>query len=309
MVDPDTFLTALYVTVDDIVRTLPQRVQPGPAPALTPSEVVTLALLGQWRRFGSERAFYRYARRRLRGAFPTLPHRGQYNRLLRRCHAVIVAVGQRLAHRLDARTCCYEALDSLGVATRNVLRRGRGWLAGQATKGKCTRLGWYHGLRLLLAVTPTGAITGCGLAPATTSDQALADTFFAARHTPQPALPEVGLPARGAYVAAPGFEGAAWWRRWVQQYDAPLTCPPKASSTRTRCWPPALRRHHAAWRQIVETVNDRLLNVFGLAAERPHALDGLRARLAAKVSLHNFCLWLNVRLGRPPLAFADLVDW
>jgi 2-polyprenyl-6-methoxyphenol hydroxylase-like FAD-dependent oxidoreductase len=45
-----------------------------------------------------------------------------------------------------------------------------------------------------------------------------------------------------------------------------------------------------------------LLNTFRLARERPHALDGLQARLAAKVALHNFCLWLNVQLGREPLA-------
>jgi len=25
--------------------------------------------------------------------------------------------------------------------------------------------------------------------------------------------------------------------------------------------------------------------------------------------LHNFCLWLNLQLGRDPLAFADLLDW
>jgi hypothetical protein len=39
------------------------------------------------------------------------------------------------------------------------------------------------------------------------------------------------------------------------------------------------------------------------------SLPGFQARLAAKVSLHNFCLWLNVHLGRDPLAFADLLDW
>jgi len=30
--------------------------------------------------------------------------------------------------------------------------------------------------------------------------------------------------------------------------------------------------------------------------------------LAAKAALHNFCIWLNQRLGRPNLAFADLID-
>jgi len=27
------------------------------------------------------------------------------------------------------------------------------------------------------------------------------------------------------------------------------------------------------------------------------------------VALHNFCIWLNEQLGRPWLAFADLLGW
>ena len=65
----------------------------------------------------------------------------------------------------------------------------------------------------------------------------------------------------------------------------------------------------ASIRQIVETVYDKLLNVFGLQRERPHDLSGVRARLAARVALHNFCIWLNEQLGRPRLSFADLLGW
>jgi hypothetical protein len=309
MVDANTFLTALYVLVDDMIVELPGVSHPGPVAALTTSEVVTLALFGQWARFRGERAFYRYARRYLRGAFPRLPDRGQYNRHLRRAHAALVAVGQHLAWLLDAPHCPYEALDAMGLVTRNCRRRGRGLLAGQAHKGWCSRLGWFWGFHLLTAVTPCGAITGYGLSATTVSDQARADTFLAVRHTPQAALPEVGRSASGVYVADTGCEGRAWWHRWATCYRAQVITPPKANETRSRCWPQALRRAHAGLRQIVETVNDRLLTVFGLEHERPHAVDGLRARLAAKVALHNFCLWLNVQLGRPPLAFADLVDW
>jgi hypothetical protein len=35
----------------------------------------------------------------------------------------------------------------------------------------------------------------------------------------------------------------------------------------------------------------------------------LRSRLAARVALHNFCMWLNKQLGRPLLSFADLLGW
>jgi hypothetical protein len=58
-----------------------------------------------------------------------------------------------------------------------------------------------------------------------------------------------------------------------------------------------------------ESVYDKLFNAFGLRRERPHELLGLRARLAARVALHNFSIWLNDQLGRPRLAFADLLGW
>jgi hypothetical protein len=216
MIDVDTFLTALYVSVDDLVRQMPRVPSPGPTAALSPSEVVTLALFGQWSPFPGEAAFYRYAAGRLRAAFPALPALSQFNRQVRACHRLLVAVGQRLAQRLDAPTCAYEALDSLGVVTRNVKRRGSGWLDGQAAKGWCTRLGYFHGLTLLLAVTPRGAITGYGLSVSTTSDQARADTFLALRHTPHPGLPEVGTSACHLYVTDTGFEGQDWWRQWAR---------------------------------------------------------------------------------------------
>jgi hypothetical protein len=65
----------------------------------------------------------------------------------------------------------------------------------------------------------------------------------------------------------------------------------------------------AGVRQIIESVCDKLFNAFGLHRERPHSIGGLRARLAARVALHNFCIWLNQQFARPRLAFADLLGW
>ena len=91
-------------------------------------------------------------------------------------------------------------------------------------------------------------------------------------------------------------------------YQVDLVTPPHQSSTRQH-WPKALRRWLAGLRQIIDTVNDKLLNTLRLARERPHDLTGFQARLAAKVAMHNFCIWFNLHLGRAPLAFADLLDW
>jgi hypothetical protein len=61
-------------------------------------------------------------------------------------------------------------------------------------------------------------------------------------------------------------------------------------------------------RQIVETVWAKVHHTFGLNRERPCARTGFQARLAANIAVHDFCIWLNEQLGRPSLAFADLVD-
>ena len=90
MVDVDTFLTTLYVLVDDFCMfSLPPAPHPGPQAALSRSEVVTLALFGQWQGFGSERGFYHYAPRHLRAAFPALPAREQCNRQVRQRDRVV----------------------------------------------------------------------------------------------------------------------------------------------------------------------------------------------------------------------------
>jgi hypothetical protein len=307
--DRDTFLTTLYVMIDDFCQSsgFHEKHRPGPAASLSCSEVVTLAVFGQWAQFKSERAFYRYAWHRLREAFPTLPDRAQFNRLQRHYRDAIVAFGLYLVEHMQAQHCLYEALDSSGIPTRDAKRRGTGWLAGQADIGWSNRIGWYEGFHLLSSITPTGVITGFGFAAGSCNDHTLAETFFAARKLPSPRLSSVGAPAQGVYVADKGFAGDHLHQHWKALYQAEVVSAPHQRS-KIR-WPKAWRRWVAGLRQIIETIYDKLLNTFRLARERPHALDGFQARLAAKVALHNFCLWLNVQLGREPLAFAELLDW
>jgi len=311
MRDLDTFLTTLYVMADDFCQSqMPPDEKPviGRPQCLQCSEVITLALFGQWAQFESERAFYRYAEQHLRAAFPDLPDRGQFNRLMRAHRDGITAFGLHLAQVMQAQNCAYEVLDSTGIETRDAKRRGAGWLAGQADIGWSTRLGWYEGFHLLLCVNPVGVITGFGFGPASTHDQPLATTFFAARAESSLGLRSCGLPAQGFYVADKGFAGDQPKLQWQTESSACVVTPPHQSSKRER-WPKALRRWFASIRQIIETVNDKLLNTFRLARERAHDLTGFQARLAAKVALHNFCIWFNLHLGRAPLAFAELLDW
>jgi hypothetical protein len=307
--DVDTFLTELFVAADDFCQTdIPVRPTRGPEASLATSEVVCLACFSQWAQFRSQRAFYRYAQRRLRPLFPDLPARAQFNRLTRTAFAAIVAFSQHLAAQGQSQTDIYEALDTMGCRTRGLNRRGRGWLAGEANIGYCNRLGYYEGLNVITIVTPKGVITGFGLAPASTKEQPYAETFLAARAYQLPALCEVGPPAQGWYIADNGFCGCDRHTHWADAYGARVISPPQRYRTR-HPWSKAWRRWLAGLRQIVETVHEKLLNIFRLSLDRPHHLQGFRTRLAATVCLHNFCICLNINLGRDHLAFADLIDW
>ena len=308
MLDFTTFLTQLYVIVDDFCKGQPadQRGR-GRAASLSRSEVMTLALLSRWARFPTDRAFQRFAEKNLRTAFPTLPDRSQLNRLVRAQHASLAAFAVALAQQLGAATATDEAVDGTGVKVRNVKRRGWGWLDGLVQIGWSNNLGWYEGFNVLVAVTPEGVITGFGFGAANTSERHLASTLFAARQTSSAALPSAGRPARGPYLLDKGFSGARPRQQWLAQAQADTLAPPEKNHPHP--WPRVWRRLHAGLRQIVETVNDKVQHTFRLQSERPHCLAGFQTRLAATVALHNVCIWLNRQYGRKDLVFADLLDW
>lgn len=310
MLTPDTFLIALYVLADDYCKaryTAP--IRPGSAPSLCPSEILTLALFAQWSRFSSETDFYRYADHNLRPFFPTLPERSQFNRQLRNSADLIVGFFLYLVELLGAAKAPYQALDTAGAITRNLKRRGHGWLPGQADIGWSNRRGWYEGFHLLHSITPEGVITGFGFGSASVNDHPLAETFFALRHNPvRGYYAAVGRPAEGPYLADSGFAGLTNFAHWKTSYGAVVLAPPQKTQIQ-RGWTKRLRKWVASLRQIVETVFHKLFHTFRLEEERPHTLEGFQARLAAKMALHNFCIWLNRQLGRSSLSFADLIAW
>jgi hypothetical protein len=210
MIDPDPFLTTLYVMGDDFCKTsLPREMPPGPQAALTRSEVVTLALLGPWPGLGRDRGFSRSAQRHVRAALPAWPGREPCPRPGRQHDEALGACLLPLVPLLAAQRCPYEALDSSGLPTRAAKRRGAGWWPGLAAIGWRHRWGGYEGVQLLVAVSPCGASTGFGVGAARTQAPPLAEPCLALRWHPQPGLTRVGAPACGPYGVEKGFEGRA----------------------------------------------------------------------------------------------------
>src|ERR1700740_42422 len=171
MVCTDTFLTAVYVLVDEFCKQNRPSIDEetlwmtGRKRNLSRAEVVTLSVFGQWSRFRSEREFWNYCEQRLRPLFPALPNRAEFVRAQQRFRATTVGFALDLAQRLGQEDAPYEVIDRCGVAPRMCGRRGRDWMGGFANRGRCGRLGFFWGFQLMCAVTREGVITGFAVAP------------------------------------------------------------------------------------------------------------------------------------------------
>jgi hypothetical protein len=332
-VDLDTFFVTVYTLVDDLYRAELAPLKPaaeGRPTTLSDSEVLTLLLAGQWLG-NAERALYRHAARHWRTYFPRLGDRSSFNRRARELAGVLLRLVPLLAREVDAATAAYEVLDGVPVPLlrrcRGVKHRVFGDEAGIGRGG--SDRDWYYGCELLLAVTDAGAVTGFLLGPPATDDHWLADALLCWRRDPAapPWLPAdlppshrkgggrvgptgpiwprdaAGPPAAAPYLADGGFRGAIWARHWRADYGAVVLTPQALSPAKAA----PVRRQFAGWRQVIETVNGLLVEVFHLAFPRARSRRGLLARVAAKLAALNLALLLNRRLGRPPFALATLL--
>jgi hypothetical protein len=169
--DLDTLATALYVTIDDLLKTSPHlapwRPAVGIAPKLSDAELVTLAVMQALLGFTSEARWLRHAGRHLRHLFPYLPGQSGYNKRLRRTVELLRRVIRAIACDTTLWTDDVWVVDSTPVEcgrSRETAKRSA--LAGWATYGYCaSHSRYFWGLRLHLVCTLGGlpvmvALTG-----------------------------------------------------------------------------------------------------------------------------------------------------
>jgi hypothetical protein len=331
MLDTDTFLTTVYSLLDDRYQVEFARLRAhtvGRRPTLSDSAVRTLVVAQHW--FGlSERALVRRLRRTWQALFPTPLRQSACNRRVRGLSSVLSALVPRLAHDLPA--AAYAVLDGTRVPRERCRRARRQRLLAPAAdcgKGGVDRRSYWGG-KLLLAVTPQGAITGFVAGPASTEARWLADALLSGRARAPTAVWHGGLPPpkrrngrayvgpngplwprlgvgvqrpAWGYLGDTGVTGAWWDGHWQADYRATVLTP-QSYLPEDR----GARRAHASLRQIVETVNGCVKQQLGLGALQARSRWGLRARRAGKLVAHNVGMLLNQRLGRPLLAGATLV--
>jgi hypothetical protein len=326
--DLATFLTALYVIVDDFYQSHVQPRLPvcgGPPAQMSDSEVLCLGLAAQWRSgvpWKSERSLLRYVQQHLGHLFPTGLTQSAFNRRLRRLWGTFILIQNAVVDQL-VEAGAYDVMDGFPSPVAHGARSFcLGFLADRARIGKGGNDRYFYGVRMRMVITHTGVATGWALAAGNIQERWVAELLFSTRagmpgvrgpldaqtHQPQitpptdwlAALPSCGPASHKPILTDSGFRGEDWLEHWVKAYGIQVCPLPKAASRSQRCW-------WSSARQVVETAFAHLSENFGRKYPGAHSGWGLLMRVAARVAAYNLGMLLNRLLGRPDFAFATLI--
>ena len=339
--DLDTFFTKLYAYIEDWYTGHPEyqrQRQSGPAPRLSDSEVLTIAIAGQWRvgvPWQSERGLVRWMQKYGRGWFPQMLGRSQFNERVRGLWGVFIKLQQAVAEALSEPTEAYVAVDCLPLPAYSggqALKEAGHWLWDSTVGRGGTNGQFFYGDHLLVAVGPGYTVDGWLVGRAGVQDRWLLEAFLSTRagcpgfQGPAPdsghrraerALPPpsaqvgcllaVGQDTQRPYLADRAFNGQRWQTHWLNTYQACVISLPPANAPEASAWSVLAKRSLASRRQVVETVFARLTDVFGLKRLQAHSRWGQYTRLAAKMAAYHLGMWLNQGLGRPRGALGTLI--
>jgi hypothetical protein len=296
--DLDTLATALYVRVDDLLKTYPDRAPWPPAvgiaPKISDAELVTVAVMAALLGFTSERRWLRSARGQLRQLFPYLPKQPGYNKRLRKLADTFSWLIGMLARDTSLWSDDVWVADSTPVECgRSRETAQRSDLAGFAEYGNCaSHSRYFWGLRLHLLCTLHGLPVGFALTGAkaderhtlleiVTSDPDLAgragqiliaDKNYYGRQF-ETALPDLGINLlRPARKGEPERGGATYFK--------PL-------------------------RQVIESINDTLKGQLDLEAHGGRRITGVLVRIWQRLLALTAVIWhtIGARVKRSLIAY------
>ena len=283
----EDFCLWVYCTVDECWQELAPRCRrPGPAPACSDPELVTMALVAECCGWDQEtEAVSRWAAHR--DLFPRQPERSRFNRRRRQLQGAINHLRRLLLAALDLAADRQCVLDSLPVpAIRFHLVPGCNraeWQAYEARFGKVpSKRATIFGYKLYLLVTLNGVILDFVLAPANALELT-AGAELLAEHTDLTVLGDK------AFISAPVAAGLRERNR-----VALVTLPRR---NQRRQVPKEVQRALNAARQVAETVNSQLAEQFRVEVNHALSFWGLCARLYTKLTAHTLCVYLNRLFG------------
>jgi hypothetical protein len=293
--DLDTLATALYVTIDDLLKQAPHlapwRPAVGIAPRLSDAELVTLAVMQALLGFTSEARWLRYAGRHLRHLFPYLPGQSGYNKRLRRAGELLRQAIRVVACDTTLWSDDVWVVDSTPVECgRSRQTATRSELAGWAQYGYCaSHSRWFWGLRLHLVCTLHGLPVAVALVGAKADErQVLLDLLTVE--------PELVAARPGQLLLADKNYYGHEFERLLDELGLRLLRPARKGEAE-----PAGAHLFKPLRQLIESVNQTFKGQLDLERHGGRTGVGVAVRVLQRILALTAAIWHNDKIGQPTL--------
>ncbi|NJR41807.1 MAG: IS982 family transposase [Akkermansiaceae bacterium] len=296
MFSTEEFIIAVFCCVDDALKSLfkayPITIARGFAPHLTPAEVVTMELVGEYRGLDTDKGIWQYFRGHWHALFPELASRTSFTRQAANLWQYKHLLQQQFAEHLGVFDECVHLVDGLPIVLCNFRHAPRcASFQAEASYGYCAaKAEHFYGFHGHLSVTLKGVITGF--------------TVSAANGNEREALWETLEQVKGLVIGDKGYLSQSLQAE-LAEYGVELVTPVRANMNDKlpKAWTHLLLR----LRRLIETVNSQLSERFHFekvwARDRWH----LTSRINRKVLAHTVCCFLNHQMGRELLHFDTLV--
>jgi Transposase DDE domain len=279
MLPTEDLFVYVYVLIDDLIAAgaiaIPAR--PGPAPACSDAELLTIALVRHLLGRRSEAGFLAEVARDWAHLFPRLPHQSEANRRIRWLWGAFELFRRTLAARLPEDDCQQVDTSALPVKHPSRVRGPDQWTGpGNDLAARFGRDGahaeWFYGFRLAVK-TDLGSriVRAWGIVPAAVNERQIAEDLLDTGPPPRDLLADKGF-AGQAFAAAQATRGTA------------VLVPPAKGQRATM--PAILRQVIAEWRNRVETTFKEITDQMELARHGAHTFWGLLTRTAATIAAH-----------------------
>jgi hypothetical protein len=279
MLPTEDLFVYVYVLVHDLILAgavqIPRR--PGPAPACTDAELLTITQVRHLLGRRSESAFLAEVARDWGHLFPVLPHQSEANRRTRWLWGAFEQLRAILAARLPEDDCQQVDTSALPVKHPSRVRGADQWTGpGNDLAARFGRdaahAEWFYGFRLAVK-TDLGSriVRAWAIVPAAVSEREVATDLLEAGPPPRDLLADKGFNGRG-FAAAQAARGTA------------VLIPPGKKDR--AAMPSILLKVIAEWRNRVETTFSEITDQMELARHGAHTFWGLLTRTAATISAH-----------------------
>jgi len=276
----------VYVPIDDAIRrgevVIPPR--PGPEPACSDAEVLTVTVVRHLLARRSEAGFLAEVRRDWAHYFPRLPVQSEFNRRVRWLWGAFELLRQRFA--ATELPDSWQQIDTSALPVKHPSRQRGAEAHWDGPNGLRAGFGrdaahgeWFFGFRLAIrSDLGRRLVRAWGIVPAAVDERTVAEDLLEG-------VTDLDL------LLDRGFVGRAWIARCAARRIRVVVTPNKAERARLSA---PVRAAIGAWRNRVETTFGELTDHIGLQLVRhgAHTFWGLLTRTAATLLAHTL-----LRLG------------